>query len=451
MLKFKDYIRELTISPDYQQKGQFNPFYTVTPEVEKSVKKEVKPKKELKFKSVDKTKGTSLSDKGKFSFQIFDGEKQTPYSVNLRMKDVIGHYGMKTRKNSTASSNVNEFCSLYFAKYPKFTDVETFLNDIGGKTGGTGIHMVVKGTEEEITFDFLKQMIDKDETPEADINIGYQMAKAVRKDLPKKPTKYFWTARGKPGGIHKNNPSDIILQIGKTDYIGYSNKATVGKDVTPKFNTAIHSFYKKLEDKKQYNAVVSLMDKAWNDTAKTVKGKNAKKALSKFKIEKEKPSESISKRSFATLAKEFKKDKLNFYKDDFYYGYRNSLIDSFGSYLKTSKNLMYFLNTIGLYMYPDSADSTPCPYKLLVGTETSATIKDVASNEEYKEFLLNKKARNYGSIKYTYDGKSQQFTLSFKYKLLDIDVSIPITARTRTAGGWAGKSLYINTPGIKVK
>ena len=45
MLKFKDYIRELTISPDYQQKGVFNPFYTVTPDVEKVVKKEVKPKK----------------------------------------------------------------------------------------------------------------------------------------------------------------------------------------------------------------------------------------------------------------------------------------------------------------------------------------------------------------------------------------------------------------------
>ena len=451
MLKFKDYIRELTISPDYQQKGVFNPFYTVTPDVEKVVKKEVKPKKELKFKSVDKPKGTSISDKGKFQFQVFDGDKQLPYSVSLRMKDVIGHYGMKTRKNSTASANVNEYCSLYFAKYPKFTDVETFLNDIGGKTGGTGIHMVVKGKEEEITFDFLKQMINQDETPEKDINIGYQMAKAVRKDLPKKPIKYFWTARGKPGNIAKNNPSDIILQIGKTDYIGYSNKATVGKDVTPKFNTAMHSFYKKLEDKTQYKNIVSLMDKAWNDTSKTVKGKNAKKALSKFKIEREKPSESISKKAFATLAKEFNKDKLNFYKDGFYYGFRNNLINSFGNYLKRPKNLMYFLNTIGLYMYPDSANTTPCPYKLLIGTESGATIKDVASNEEYKEFLLNKDTKNYSGIKYTYDGKSQQFTLNFKYKLLGIDVSIPITSRTRAAGGWAGKSLYINTPGIKVK
>ena len=65
--------------------------------------------------------------------------------------------------------------------------------------------------------------------------------------------------------------------------------------------------------------------------------------------------------------------------------------------------------------------------------------------------VLNKDTKNYSGIKYTYDGKSQQFTLNFKYKLLGIDVSIHITSRTRAAGGWAGKSLYINTPGIKVK
>ena len=27
MLRFKQYIRELTISPDYQSRGEFNPFY----------------------------------------------------------------------------------------------------------------------------------------------------------------------------------------------------------------------------------------------------------------------------------------------------------------------------------------------------------------------------------------------------------------------------------------
>ena len=31
------------------------------------------------------------------------------------------------------------------------------------------------------------------------------------------------------------------------------------------------------------------------------------------------------------------------------------------------------------------------------------------------------------------------------------NVSIPITCRTRSAGGWSGKSLYITTSGFKVK
>ena len=29
-------------------------------------------------------------------------------------------------------------------------------------------------------------------------------------------------------------------------------------------------------------------------------------------------------------------------------------------------------------------------------------------------------------------------------------ITIPITARTRATGGWAGRSLYIETPGVKV-
>ena len=30
-------------------------------------------------------------------------------------------------------------------------------------------------------------------------------------------------------------------------------------------------------------------------------------------------------------------------------------------------------------------------------------------------------------------------------------VVMPVTARTRAAGGWAGKSLFINTPGLKIE
>ncbi len=41
--------------------------------------------------------------------------------------------------------------------------------------------------------------------------------------------------------------------------------------------------------------------------------------------------------------------------------------------------------------------------------------------------------------------------MSLNFKLLNYEVTIPITARTRAQGGWAGKALYIQTPGIKVK
>ena len=66
----QNYLRELTISPHYQQKGKFDPYYTLDASIEKAVKEDL-PKKikyvELLFKSVEKGKGTILIDaNGKF-------------------------------------------------------------------------------------------------------------------------------------------------------------------------------------------------------------------------------------------------------------------------------------------------------------------------------------------------------------------------------------------------
>ena len=47
-----------------------------------------------------------------------------------------------------------------------------------------------------------------------------------------------------------------------------------------------------------------------------------------------------------------------------------------------------------------------------------------------------------------YDGKSQSFEMKFRYGRKNI--TIPITCRTRAAGGWSGKSLFITTSGVKV-
>jgi len=460
MLSFKGFLREqilreLTISPEYQQKGVFNPYYTLTNDVITAVSQELKIKKiqydEILFKNVLSPKGTNLGGKGKFYFQIVvkqgNNEKDIKHYISVQKNQVTGHYGMKTRKDSTASSNVNEIMSVYFLKHPKFKDAQSFIAELGGLQGGTGIFT---GEDKEISYDDLRGLIDRDETPERDVLIGYNNSKAIKKDLPKPYKRLYWTPRGKPGGIYKNNPSDVIIDLGKNNYIGYSNKITVGKDVTPKFNTAISSFYTKLDDRNQYSNIIKLIDDSWNETAKKVKGVNAKKALKSFRIENEKASESASKSKFAQLAKEFAKDKLNFYADGFYYSFRNIFIEKLGTYLKTPKNLLYFLNTIGFYMYPGDTGSTPCPYKLLIGTEGGSTIKEVSTNEEYKELLLNRDVKQLGNYKMNYDGKSQQFIMNFKYKLYNYSISIPITARTRTSGGWSGKALYVTTPGIKL-
>ena len=111
--------------------------------------------------------------------------------------------------------------------------------------------------------------------------------------------------------------------------------------------------------------------------------------------------------------------------------------------------MVYFLRTVGYYTF-DDADATPCPYKLLIGSETSSTLKDVSSDEDMKEFLFNEKASNLSGIRFTYKEGQQSFNMTLKYKIGNYSVDIPITARTRTSGGWAGKALYITSPGIKL-
>ena len=194
-----------------------------------------------------------------------------------------------------------------------------------------------------------------------------------------------------------------------------------------------------------------MLDNAWNGAASELpaKAKNAVAALQKFDISREKASESSSKRKFALIAKEFKKDKLEFYSTDFYYPFRNNFIDMLGNWLKKSSNMVYFLRTVGYYTF-DDADATPCPYKLLIGSETGSTLKDVSSDEDMKEFLFNEKASNLSGITFNYSGTAQSFNVSLTYKIGNYSVDIPITARTRAAGGWSGKALYITSPGIKL-
>ena len=85
----------------------------------------------------------------------------------------------------------------------------------------------------------------------------------------------------------------------------------------------------------------------------------------------------------------FKKIKLKFYADDFYYKFRNNLITAFSTYISDSRNMVYFLNTVGYYTY-DDPDATPCPYKLLIGSEKGSTIKDVSSEGTKRKYATKK-------------------------------------------------------------
>ena len=440
MKTFKEYLRELTVSPWYQQKGTFNPFYTLDSTVEDSVKKLLNIT-DVKFQNVENGTGELLKDfGGKFIFQVTADQY-----IKVKKIQIKSHFGMKQRKDSTASSNINEYLTVYFLKHGGFTDAESWMADVARKTGDTGIYY---GEGHQVTYEDLINLLDKDETAIRDINIGYQNSIVVRADIAGNQwKKLYWTPRNKPAGIGGKNPSDVIIEMSDGTFNGYSNKIAAGKDVTPKFNTNIMAFYKKLGDSGQVNKIGRMIDQAWDDASSTVVGKNAQVALKKFNIKKEKFSETSSGRKFATLAKEFLKDKLSFFTTDMYYPFRNNCITSFSNHLTDSKNLSYFLRTIGFYTF-DDPNSTPCPYKLLVGSEKGSRIKDVSSNESYKEIMFSKPI-NLKGIRKIYDGTSQSFKILFSVG--GYLVEIPITMRTRAAGGWQGKGLFITSSGLKIK
>lgn len=447
-----------TVSPYYKTKLGPNPFYTMDePTISTTIaalKKEglkAKNNKELLFKCVEKIKGkTIVKSRGQYLFQLaLDKNTILPYGISTTKKQVKGHLGTKQRKNTTASSDVNEFCTMYFMIHKPMTpaQLEKHCTKMGNKSTG-----VLRGEGRPVTFDYFNELIDIDETPDRDIKIGINNARAVRKDIKTKSVaKYYWVPRDKPKGISPKTPSDVILQFRDGSFQGYSNKIAEGKDETPKFNTNITAYYSKLGNGGQLNNIKKLIDKSWNQAAKDVDGakRSAKKAIQAFDITREPFSESASTEAFGRLAAKFRADGLDFYKEDFYYKFRNNHIRNLLKYLKDSTNLVYFLNTIYFYTYDDPRISfTPCPYKLLIGRENSeSAIKDVSADNALQNVLYNKKATKLSQINHTYDGSSQAFELNFTYE--GKKVNIKITIRTRAAGGWQGKSLYINTPGVK--
>jgi hypothetical protein len=447
----------VTVSPYYKQKNEFNPFYTVVKTVDDKVSKIVGFKNPL-YKNVDNGDGKSILDTGgKFLFQIHKSKTlSTKFYISIRKKDITGHLGMKARKDTTASSNVNEILSVFFLinNYPKNNYLQKLERDcskLGDKS--TGVLNPSSDGVSNVTYDQLAELIDKDETAERDIIIGYNNSIAVKKDLKNQGIKQvYWCPRGKPPGVSDKNPSDVVVELGNGDYIGYSNKISEGTDQTPKFNTNMYAYFSKLENSQQLKSVMNIIDTAWDQAVKQIP--TTKKlvlgALKEFDIRKEKYSESASKSSFGSLATIFQSQDLEFYADGFYYNYRNNVIKNLGKHLLKSDNLMYFLNTIYFYTYDDPrVKSTPCPYKLLIGKQDGeSTIKDVSSNADLRNVLAVKKSGQLSKINFNYNGTAQSFELKFSWK--DYKVAMPITCRTRAAGGWSGKSLFMTTPGLKI-
>ena len=447
-----------TVSPNYQQRGQFNPFYVMKSAViasshtalSKKYKEQKFTQKDLFFKCVDQGMGEliySTSSRAAFTFQlsIDSKEKTIPYFIKAAQSSAVGHLGMTSRKPATQSSNVNEFMSVYFLVQPMMSP-EALQKYVTSNKGPTG---VMYGSGKPVTFSDVVDLIDADQTPERDINIGRNNAIAIRKDLKDKGIGgVYWTPQAKPRNVSPNNPSDVVVTLGDGSLQGYSNKIASGKDATPKFNTNIFAFYGKLGDGGQLASVKSIIDRSWNLAAATVKGENAKAALNTIQIESEPYSESGSRDAFANIARAFIKDGLDFYGKDMYYPYRNNLIEGFKNHLSSQVNLSYLLRTVYFYTYDDPNKSfTPCPYKLLIGqVNGSSNIKAVSDDTMLKSMLIANPAE-YQKLTGYYDGSSQSFKMSFKYKKKTVNV--PITCRTRAAGGWSGKSLYITTSGVK--
>ena len=510
MLDFKEYfilgdilfLNELSVNPNYRTKAGFFPYYIMKPDVEKEIKSELKNPKDIKFRCVatkskekrefdnilkksaekeEKKKGGGnviVVGNGGFIFHVHT-LKNKPFKykgkewyVQTTKAQVKAHDGVATRKDATAAANINEYCSMYFLKNSRIKKdgLEKWMNDvIGGKRGGTGVRAGA-GNGTEISYEALAILLNNNGGMASykDVLIGWNNAKEVARDLKdveNEIIKYWWTPAKKPGRVNQKNPSDVMVELtykgiipGGRSFRGYSNKATSGKDKTPKFNTNVDAFYEQFGDPDQVTAVEDFMDEAityvtdtlWTDQRKKDHPKSWEmiKATAKS-IMNDEYSESGSKATFQKLGTVFDDEELDFYGKDFYHPYRNWFIGKFAKHLEDAENLAYFLRTISLYTWGVESDTDDdCPYKLLVGTEKSSTITEVSSDENKKSALSGNDKSKYTKINTTYDHKSQSFKLDFDVE--DKKVNIPITARTRAEGGFSGKSLFITTSGVKV-
>ena len=459
----------MRITPYYEAKGVKNPYYVLAPTVVNGVVRELKKieayknitNNDLLFRNVEPNqlsgsiiyRATSSSSK---IFQITDKQKKDlPFGVATTAQKihVTGHYGMVSRKNATASSNVNEFLSVYFLVQPPMKPDE-LVNYVSQQKGNTG---VLKGEGTPVTFSQLADLLDEDETPERDINIGLNNARAIQGDISGRSIRtVYWVPKKKPRNVNPTNPSDTVVEFNDGFLQGYSNKIASGTDKTPKFNTNVNAFYKEMGDFNQLMNVQKLLNDAFFEAKEEVKGENAKEAIDFYyenEFENEAYGETGSQKNFGELSEFFRMDGLDFNRKDFYYPFRNKFIRKFAEYLKNPTNMVYFLRTIYKYTYGDPTQSfTPCPYKLLIGTPMGAsTLKNVSSDESLKELLFNEDPSRITDIDDNYNDLTQGWDMTFKFLNGKVkDVTLPIVARTRF-GGLQGKAFFLSSSGVKMK
>ena len=137
-----------TVSPYYQQRGVANPYYVLDPATVTQTVSALKREgidgvnqRELLFKATEGIQGkTILRSTGKYKFQLATGRTQDlPYGIETTKRQVRGHLGMTTRKDSTASSNVNEFLTVYFLVNPAMTPEQLENHSCKQGNASTGV------------------------------------------------------------------------------------------------------------------------------------------------------------------------------------------------------------------------------------------------------------------------------------------------------------------------
>lgn len=444
-----EYVSEMTVSPNYQQKGVYNPYYTL--KVADDIINQLVGPGKLKYKCTDSPKGEEIYTlgRGKFTFQIELDDQEQPYYIRSTKANVENHFGTKSRKSATASSDVNEVLTMYFLVNKSEMNMDTIEWEkmVAGKTGDTGVK---KGDGSNVSYEDIVELLDKDETAQRDITIGQKNAAAVETDLSgASVSNYYWCPQAKPGGIDRKNPSDTMVEFSDGTFLGYSNKISAGKDVTPKMNASMVAQYHKHKNKAPVKDMKKIIDKAWVYAISQVdkrKYPESYKALKMNDVKRDPYTEGGSKTKFEIIAKTMNKEGLNFYQDGFYYPFRNKVLDDYQAYLKKgTKNIAHLLNIIGFYTFP-SAKGTPCPYKLLVGSESSSTISDVSNDEEMKA-VCYAKSNQIKALQVKRTAGTQSLEVYWKFG--KNNYKMPITMRTRAAGGWSGKALYMSSSGIK--